>query len=183
MPDIPTTEPGEITAGDYVQWKISDADYPATTYTLTYSLVKDGKQINITAAASGDDHLVTLAAATTALYTAGVYQWQAYMTADAVRYNTDKGTLEVLPNFAAQSDGYDDRSHARKVLDALEAVIEGRATSAQEEKLLSGEGLAKTSWPHLLRARATYKAIVKKEERIEARKNNTGHDGNILARL
>ena len=55
---IPTKEPDQITAGDYVQWKIESSDVisPAGVelkasagWTLTYALTKTSKAIAITA--------------------------------------------------------------------------------------------------------------------------------------
>ncbi len=54
------------------------ADYPASKWTLTYYLRKDGATATATsfsATADGDTHLVTIAAATTAGYAAGVYDF------------------------------------------------------------------------------------------------------------
>jgi len=185
MPDIPTIEPEEITAGDYVQWKISSSDYPASTYTLTYALVKAGALIEITAAASGDDHLVTLSAATTAEYTAGDYHWQAYMTAGSERYAVDNGTVTIHPNFAAVGAdvGYDARTHEVKILEALEAFMEGRAATAQMNKIIAGEAIALMDNNQLLRWYHIYKGRVAQQRRTEARKNGKGHDGNVLVRF
>jgi hypothetical protein len=145
----PTTEPEKITAGDYVQWKkegsacidpAGNSCLASDGWTLTYALTKTSDQITITAADSGDDHLVTLSAATTAGYTAGIYSWQAYVTGgSSERYMIDSGTIEILPNLAVQTTGYDDRTHVKTVLDALEARLENRATSDQAGMLVGGE--------------------------------------------
>jgi len=180
MTEIPTTEPAEIVAGDYVQWEIALSDYPAPTWELTYALVRSSTLIEITAAASGVDHLVTLAAATTADYAAGVYAWQAYATSGDERRLVDSGTIEVLPDFAAQSDGYDARSDAQKIYEAVEAVILGRATKDQSQKVIAGEVVSKHPLHRLLELRDKYKAMWDAEKRAEATANGKGHAGNIL---
>lgn len=182
MPDIPTIEPEEITAGDYVQWKITDSDYPATTYTLTYALVKSGVLIEITAAADGTDHLITLSAATTAAYAVGEYKWQSYMTSGSERYNIDSGTLEVLPDFATQSTGYDDRTHVEKVLEWLRTSFESSSLEWQS-KMVGGELLGKMPIQRRLEMLGVYEAKLARQRRIEARKNGQGSNSNILARL
>ncbi|HJN90715.1 MAG TPA: hypothetical protein QGG93_10315 [Verrucomicrobiota bacterium] len=60
-------EPEKLTAGVTWKWKKTLSDYPASEWTLTYYLRKDG------ATADGDTHLVTVAASTTSGYAAGVY--------------------------------------------------------------------------------------------------------------
>lgn len=184
MTDIPTTEPARITAGDYVQWKISLADYKASdSWTLTYSLVKKGTRIEITATASGDDHLVTLAAATTATYNIGIYAWQAYVTKSSERYMVDRGTLEVLPNYAAMPSGYDARSHVKKTLDALEAMLEGRATKDEAAIIIGGDTIGKMPIHRLLEWRDKYLAYYAQEKQAERVANELGHDGNIYVRF
>lgn len=173
-PSVPTSEPYEITAGDFWTWQISESDYPATSYTLTYALVSSDALISLTAAASGTDHLIEVAAATTAAYTAGTYHWQAYMTdGDGKRYKIREGTLDVLTDFATQSTGYDNRTHAQKTLDALEAVILGKAASDQLSYSIAGRSLSRMSPDELITWRDHYRAEVAKEKRAERRKRGS----------
>ena len=74
-------EPEKLTAG--VTWKSKKtiSDYPASEWTLTYYLRKDGATAtSFSATADGDTHLVTVAAATTSGYAAGTpttaVQWE-----------------------------------------------------------------------------------------------------------
>ena len=67
-------EPEKLTSGVTWKWKKTVSDYPASEWTLTYYLRKDGAAAtSFSATADGDTHLVTVAAATTAGYAAGVY--------------------------------------------------------------------------------------------------------------
>ena len=72
MASIPTTEPETITAGDSLTWKRTLADYPAGTWTLKYRLINADGKIDLTATASGTDHLVSVAPDTSAVYTAEI---------------------------------------------------------------------------------------------------------------
>lgn len=173
MADIPSREPESFTAGDLVQWKrpASSLVLPdgstasaAEGWTLSYVLVKSGAKITISAEASGEDHLVTLAAATTAAYTPGVYTWQAYATKSSARHTVGGGTIEIKPNFAAAtSTGYDGRSHVKRVLDALEAKLENRATREQEQMIVSGEVIGMMPIARLLEWYQRYKAAYAEE--------------------
>ena len=192
MSDIPTTEPTEITAGDYVQWKKEgsacvdpngDSCLASDSWALTYALVNSAGQITITADASGDDYLVTLSAATTAAYTAGTYHWQAYVTLSDERYTVDAGTITIKPNFAAQTSGYDNRGHVKTVLDALEATLAGRASKDQMNTVIAGERIDKMTPAMLLRWRSLYMAEYEMERRAERIANGLGHDGNIYVRF
>ena len=59
-------EPEKLTSGVTWKWKKTISDYPASEWTLTYYLRKDGATAtSFSATADGDTHLVTVAAATT----------------------------------------------------------------------------------------------------------------------
>ena len=58
-------EPEKLTSGVTWKWKKTISDYPASEWTLTYYLRKDGATAtSFSATADGDTHLVTVAAAT-----------------------------------------------------------------------------------------------------------------------
>ncbi len=195
MTEYASTEPEKITAGDYVQWKressgfsIPTGDVPKASagWVLTYALVKTGVRIAITAAThETHDFLVTLAAATTAGYTAGVYQWQAYVTkaATSERYLVDAGTIEILANFAAASSGLDARSHVKKVLDAIEAKIESRSTKDQEQMVVAGQVVGMMPIHRLLEWYSKYKAAYENEQSAENVANGLGSGKNIFVRF
>ena len=74
---IPSVEPTAIIAGDTLAWTKSLADYPASAaWVLKYRLINAASKIDITATTSGADHLVSVAAAVTALYPVGLYTYQ-----------------------------------------------------------------------------------------------------------
>jgi hypothetical protein len=182
------TEPAEIIAGDSTNWKRTDLgdDYAPASYALTYTarLEDSGStSIAITASESGNDYIVEIAAATSAAYTVGVYHWQAYITrsSDSERITIDSGTFEVKANRATATT--DPRTHAKIVLEAIEAVIEGRASKDQAGYSIEGRSLSRTPIPELLVMRDRYKAEWVREQRAEKIKNGEGHAGRILTRF
>ena len=186
--NYPSGEPSELVAGDRWAWKRDDlgADYPPASYALSYSarLESSGAtEIEITASESGSDYIVEVVSATTAGYTAGVYHWQAYITrtADSERITVDSGTFEVVANRDAATT--DPRSHVKKTLDAIEAVIEDRASKDQESYTINGRSLTRTSLEDLVNLRDIYKALYADEQRKERIANGQGHSGRVLARF
>jgi hypothetical protein len=168
MLDVPTTEPSSVTAGDTLTWSRSLADYPASTgWVLAYALVCAGQLITITASASGDEHIVSVAAATSAAYVPGTYAWQATVTKTTERYTVGTGTLTILPNLAAQGGGYDARTHAAKTLAALEAWIESHDMAVADYQI-AGRAMRYISIPDLLKLRDAYKAEVARETAVVA---------------
>lgn len=167
-------EPAEIIIGDTITWirrdveAVSENDNGTLDYTdikasegwtLKFVAVGDRGFVSITATADtddADDFKFTATAAATALYAAGNYQWQVTATKTTTRYTIAEGTVVLLDNIGGRSALYDNRSHAKKVLDAIEAVIEGRATKDQQQYQIAGRSLQLTPIPDLLRMRSIY---------------------------
>jgi hypothetical protein len=168
MPAIPTNEPFELRAGLTWAWRREDltADYSAANgWALKYWFKKTGAagaNFSIDAVASGAAFAVSVAVSTTVTYTAGDYTWSAVVTKAGESYEVDSGTLKVLPRYDVAAN-LDDRSHARKVFEAIEAVIEGRATKDQEEYTIGNRSLKRTSIADLLVLRDRYKAEAESE--------------------
>ncbi len=134
-------EPEKLTSGVTWKWKKTVSDYPASEWTLTYYLRKDGATAtSFSAAADGDTHLVTVAAATTAGYAAGVYDIIGVVVKAAEKYVVFDGIFEVLTN-PATAGAYDPRTHARRVLDLIEAAMEGRIPNGMESYSIVNHGI------------------------------------------
>jgi hypothetical protein len=166
--DIPTSEPSTLRAGDTWKWTKSLSDYPASAWTLNYRLKNAAGGIEITAAA-GDDYAITVAAATTAAYVAGVYGWSAWVEGGtSEKYSVGTGTLEVLPDLRSglATAALDTRSHARKTLAALESWIENGNPGVAEYEI-AGRRMKYIALADLLKMRQHYKAEVAAETRAE----------------
>jgi hypothetical protein len=176
--DVATVEPREVVAGDTWEWEKSFSDYPATTWTLTYYLRSRESEASITAAADGTDHLVTVAKATTAAYKAGLYEITGFVSDATERFQVYRGLLNVLPDPANQGAGQDPRSHAQKTLDAIQAVIENRATKDQQAYTIGGRSLQRMEIKDLVYFEGIYQAKVNGEER-----KRTGRGSKVVTRL
>jgi hypothetical protein len=190
--DIPTTEPSIIVAGDTIAWDREDLtnDYPSSTWTLKYHLANRTSHYDITATADtlGDDTFsITITPAVTATYVAGFYNWDAYVSkgsgATLERYRIDFGTLEVRPNLASLPASYDDRTHVKRTLDAIEAVIEGRATSDQESYTIGNRSLSRIPIAELLKFRSQYALWYQNELAAEAINNGVGTGRRVVTRF
>lgn len=149
-------------AGDTAKWLRSLDDYPASqSWVLTYTLVSAAQRYTFTATASGNDHLVNVAAATTTTWAPGTYTWVARASKAGEVFTVGSGTMVVRPSFAAAVDA---RSHARKVLEAIEAVLEGRASSEVAQYEIAGRSLRYIEPSELLKLRDRYRAEVARED-------------------
>jgi hypothetical protein len=180
---IPTTEPTSIISGDTVKWTKSLPDYLPTLWTLKYEIVNSAAAKTITATDNGDTHLATLTAALNDL-AAGDYSIVGYVTDIATgleRYTVYTGRVSVSANLA---DGAADvRSHIKKVLDAIEATLEGRATQDQRRMQIAGRLIERMHMEELLMLRDRYKAEYAAEVRAEKIANGLPSGGKILTRF
>lgn len=178
--ETPDRVPAELRIGDTARWTRSLSDYPASAgWALAYTLVSGTAAHSFSASAAGDDFKIDVPAATTATWAAGRYQLQEYVTNGADRHTIGTTPLRLLPNLAVVgAGGADLRSHARKVLDAIEAWLDTRApTSASFQ--VAGRTLSNYPLPELLTLRDRYRAEVLREDRLAS-----GHGaGKLLARF
>ena len=178
----------EIIAGDTLDFETTVADYPATDgWTLVFRLVPrvSGTPIVITCttASDGVSYRAQVAPATTANYVAGEYTWNSYVTKSGARQTVESGQVTILPDPAAQTAPYDNRSHARKTLAAIEAVLEGRASKDQEEYTIKDRSLKRTPLADLLKLKNHYAWAVYNEDQAEALNNGTGLGRKLQVRV
>lgn len=124
-------EPSAVTAGDTVTWNRFLPDYPAGAgWVLTYHLVNADGRIPLVAVPDGDSHRIAAAAAATAAWSAGDYHWQAVVERSGERYTIGQGHITIRPDFASQVN-YDNRSPARRALEALQSAYLDYLTNKQ----------------------------------------------------
>ena len=185
--NYPTSEPNELQLGDFWAWKRTDlsTDYPTASYSLSYEFnLVDGStaaNFTLTATESNDEYLIETSNTTS--YTAGEYNWVAYITrsSDSARIKLTEGFTEIQENYATTTSSV--RSHAKKVLDAIEAVIENRATMDQSSMSIAGRSLSRLTIDELLQFRDRYKAEYLKEVKKARIKNNKDSGNTIKIRF
>jgi hypothetical protein len=178
---IPTTEPALINAGDTAKWFKTLADYPASTgWVLSYALVNASVRLAFSGAAAGDDFLVTVAAATTASWAPGAYDFRATVTKSGEVFTVGQGRITVAPAFGAAIDA---RSSARRMLEAVEATVEGRASSATAEYEIAGRKLRYIPVPELLTLRDRLRQDVAREDAAARIAKGLGNPGRVYVRF
>jgi|TARA_Y100000289_G_scaffold66127_1_gene81610 hypothetical protein len=188
--NYPTQEPDLLVVGDRWMWRRPDlvADYPTADYALTYEFHDDAggggsHKFTITATETTTDYIVEIASATTASYTAGEYNWYAFITrsSDSQRIAIDEGHTKIELNFA--NTNADNRSHAKKVLDAIQAVLENRASQDQMSYSIAGRSLSRMTIDDLMRFRDRYRAEYNREIKLKRIKNKQDTGNTIKARF
>lgn len=157
--------PQEIRQGDTYTWTETDSDHPATSYTGK-CYINGASSLTLTATADGDEFDFTITSAQSAALTPGTYQLQVRMelTSDgSAKYTLGIQTLTVKAG-GTQVAGYEARSHARVVLDAINAAIEGRATLFQQAITVGGKSIQYMSLQEMIQAKLKYERFVEDED-------------------
>jgi hypothetical protein len=164
--------PKSFMAGNTVSWTETFTSYPASEWELSiYLLSKDGK-IQIDGVEDGDSFDIELDPATTKDYTPGIFSWTAFVykeTESVVteRYQVGQGTIEILADIAQLSAGYDTRTLNRRILDALNDLIEGKAIDDVASYSIAGRSISLMPIKDLLDWRDRYAQYVRAEEKQE----------------
>lgn len=168
-----TNEPASVAVGDKIEWVKHLSDFlPADSWVLSYSLVNSDNKITFSATDNGDEkHLVSIPSATSASWAPGDYRWQSYVEKAGERFTVGYGAITLTPNFSSAAQ--DGRSHVKRVLDLLEAVIENRASSDQLAYSIAGRSVSKMAPEQLLTLYDRYRALYKQEQQEE--KIASGH--------
>ena len=185
------SEPTSFFAGDTVTWDKSLSDYKASEgWTLQYRFRGPaGTALGspISASADGDDFTVTVAASVTTTWPAGNYCLFGFVTKASERHNVFEGQVEVRPNHLDQGGSYDGRTHAKKVLDAIEAMLEGTASREEQSYSINvgGKDRMLQFFPReeLVKFRNFYKREVESELAAERISNGMGSGKKIRVRF
>jgi hypothetical protein len=185
--NFPTTEPVELQLGDFWAWKRTDlsSDYPTAAYALSYefNLIDGATATNFTLAATEVNDEYIISTSSTSGLTKGRYNWIAYITrsSDSARIKIGEGYTEIQDNYAATTSSV--RSHAKIVLDAIEAVIENRATMDQSSMSIAGRSLSRLSIDELMTFRDRYKTEYLKEVKMARIKNKRGSGNTVKVKF
>ena len=166
--------PNTITAGTTLEIPVTLTAYPAPAWSLTLVMRGPGK-IDLQAAARNNQHVVSAPADTTSEWAPGRY-WYSLRVTDGDRVEeVDAGEMVIAPDLMQADASFDGRDHLRRVLDAIEAVIEGRASKDQERYRIKDRELYRTPVGDLLKLRNTYRNEL-------ARKNAAKRGSDLLGR-
>lgn len=157
--------PAELRAGTTLEVRNLLTAYPADAgWTLAVAL-RGPASINLTGVADGQAHVLSASAATTAGWLPGPYAWAATLSKAGEVIDAGGDHLRVIASVAGLTAPHDARSHAERVLEAIEAVIEKRATKDQQSYRIGNRALERMSLGELLKLRSTYRAEVARERR------------------
>ena len=166
--------PTSITAGLSLKCEVVSDEYPAPEWVLR-AFLRGPSTIDLVAVAAGSGHIFSETATTTTEWAAGLYAVSLRAQSGDDVYELEAGQVNIAADLVGIEDGHDPRVHAQKTLDAIEAVIEGRASKDQQSYTINGRTLVRTSIADLLMLRETYKKEV-------AQLNSKGRGKRLMGR-
>ena len=186
--NYPTTEPELLVIGDRWVWKRTDlgTDYAPSSYALSYNarlLGTGSTTFSITASESGTEYIVEVASSTTSSRTVGVYAWHMYITrsSDSERIALDSGKFELKDNLATSSA--DQRTHAAKMVDYLEATQESLAQKSTSSYSITDRSNTLRSMDEVSVQLNYYRAVYNREVMKDRAKSGRHTGQNILVRF
>ena len=160
---LPYSPPTRVYAGDTIRWqRLNGAYYPAAGWSIDVTLRNAGAVHTFQSAPSGLSHIITITPAQSILIDAGSWSLLETYTNGTDRFTGAQNTIQILPSLTLPADN---RTHARRVLDAIESVIIGAASSSTAEMTIAGRTLKSIPPRELLDLRDHYKQEVAQEER------------------
>lgn len=180
---IPDIEPEKFTQGETVKWTKSLSDFNASDgYVLTYEFAGGSTVTPIIGTPNGDDWDISIASATTAAYRVGVLFWQAFVALAGERYKVGDGRFTIEQDLGESND-YDGRTIAEKILAAIDANLEGTASKDQKKYKIGDVEIEKFAPADLLNQRDYWNQIVGKQKRIERLKAGKSTTNTIKTRF
>lgn len=167
--EIPEDEPAQLVAGATVKWSKSLADYlPSDGWALNYRIVAGAVVVSKTppANSSNTGWDVTIAAADLAAIvsetTARLFGW---VSKTGEVWPVYDAPLLITPN-PLTATATDIKTHAKRVVEAIEARVEGRLVAGgdMDAYTLDGRQVSKIPLKDLAALLAMYRAQVWREE-------------------
>lgn len=165
MPNLPSSLPARLVAGDTLTFTRNFSDYPSSDgWQLKYTLISSAAAKSFEASAQPDgSFLVNVAGTTTTSWPAGRFTLVEYVVKDTQRFTLNREPFIVVADLAGASTPIDTRSHARKMLDAINAWFEKKLPNAGKV-MLDGLRIDSHPIPDLLKLRDRYLVEVQREE-------------------
>ncbi len=164
--------PKKINAGDSFFFSFTHPLYPIDSGWIANYIAVGPTKINLQSITDGMNYTFIATKEETAQWIAGEYKSTLYIVSETERHTILSQPLLVMPNLDTLVG--DARTHVQKVLDALNAVLEERATTDQENMTLNGRSLARTPIGDLLKLRTFYMRELEREKRAQMLIENWG---------
>lgn len=158
--------PDTLTAGLTFNKTVSVLAHPAPEWSVS-AVLRGPMALTLLAEADGASHAFRVTAAMSERWLPGQYAYSVRARRDDDVVELEAGTLTVKPDLMQLSAGHDARHHVVRVIEAIEAVLEKRATQDQEKYRINNRELWRTPVADLLKLRDRYRAELRKMDAVK----------------
>lgn len=153
----------QLRVGDTVDFNTEQPAHQGRSLSIALvgpqTIIINGSEIGTTG-----NFAFNVSSAVTAAWTAGLYFWTLLSVLGGERITVDSGSTQILPDITLVAAPLDMRSHAGRMLDAIEAILEGRIVKDAESYMIRGRSLTRIPMPELMTLRDKYRAEVLRQE-------------------
>lgn len=145
-----------IHAGDSFKYEAVYSGFSAADgWSAVLVIVNHDYNFSIDATVSGESYSFVADGAATSQWSPGEYRVAVRVENGLDRLTIETGSISIMPNLFG--GGAVERSHVEKVLAAIEATLEGKATNDQQQIMIGGRSIMRLLPQHLLTWRDRYK--------------------------
>ena len=161
--------PISLVQGTSASWTVGNSEYkPEDGWTAQYVFASPADTQTLDGTDNGDSSfLFELTSAASAEFEATQYNWQLFMEKGTERFLINNSIIEIRQDFGTSLHGADSRSHVKKTLDALEAMLEKKATRDQASFSIKNRSLSRMDSAELLDWYRQYRLWYKQELKAE----------------
>lgn len=157
--------PARITAGLTFAAHVVRPAMPAPEWSV-YAILRGPMAININAVPNGQNHVFRVSAGETGNWLAGDYVYTVRAQIGQDVHEIEAGRLTVAPDIQQLQAGHNALEWTEQALQAVEAVILGRATTGQEQYRINNRELRYTPLPELMKLRAMLRRELDQQRRV-----------------
>ncbi|PCJ55314.1 MAG: hypothetical protein COA79_20960 [Planctomycetota bacterium] len=173
------TIPTLLIAGDTLSFTYDISEYSSDDgYSATFLLNSSAQSYSVSSSGVGAEYSFSETSANTSSWVAGTYTYWIYISKTGEHHTIITDEIEIKANVV--SGPIDIRTHAQKVLDSINAVLENRAGQDYTDyNLPGGLSVSKLDPVDLLKFKKEYEAIRRQEVKAEDIRNGKT-SGNIV---
>lgn len=153
---LPRGMPARLIAGDTWGWISEVPVVEGVNLAVFLRLKSGGNPVVIDAVTEDNRRVLRMQPRHSARIIPGLYLWTEIATrpADGARWTANEGRVDISPDPAAS--GGDMRSHAERILEAIDARLVGRVTEDCDAYTIEGRSITRTPLDVLMRVRGVY---------------------------
>ena len=158
--------PAELAVGESFEWTLGLAEYSPADGWACSVYFRGPEEVDLAGVVDGAAFDFTIGADT--FQRPGAFVWQAIATKSSERVVVDGGRIKLLENLEESTNFGDQATHAARMVERLEAALEGTADRNVLSYTIAGRSIERIPLLELEGMLARYRRRLKTENRLAA---------------